>query len=482
MATYTATPPPTMKPMSPADIDKLSYTEARAAARVAGATGTWVTTANSAILKSYLKGEIDSKRADDLTFGRSKGATASATSPTEMLAAALKAAVQPQIDELTRRIDAANEVFSESIDELAVKVASAPASAAVSLPPTLEADIANLKNGYTTVTDAIAKRSVKLEELVDIVKDAIGKGSTGVATIVAPFVGVKPAVMATDPTILFFERFCQPGAALKPVLVKGGQGSGKTFGAREWGRKFDVYVEFGFNPETSPSDMFGFPTATSPWVDGPIARAWRLAATGKKVFTLLDEIYRAQGAARQSMLTPLSPRTIDGKRYYALNTGRPILDTVTGVESSEELLAPVENLAIVATTNVGARFDVNSGCPAEKERFAVIHVEVEETKLRAVLDSAAKAKGFSPALVDKLINFWKECRVLAIDNFIEVCPTTRILSEAVLYAHDENDVPVTLSMLGLNIWVAETIEGLPESEQIKKVDAAIKKHFPVKAK
>lgn len=475
----TATPTPATKSMSPADIDKLSYTEARAAVRATGATGTWITNANSAILKSYLKGEIDAKRADDLTFGRTGGPAASAPSSTDILAAALKAAVQPQIDELTRRISAANETFVETIDELSVKMASVPAPAAVSLPPTLATDIENLKKGYAVVTDEVSKRNTRLNELIDIVKEAVSKGNTAVAAMVAPTIGIKPADIASpDPSVEYLARFCQPGAALKPVLVKGGQGSGKTFGAREWGKKFDVYVEFGFNPETSPSDMFGFPTATSPWVDGPIARAWRLAAAGKKVFVLCDEIYRAQGAARQSMLTPLSKRLIDGKHYYALNTGRPIVDPVTGVESSEEILAPVENLAIVATTNVGARFDVNSGCAAEKERFAIVHVEVEEAKLRAVLEAAAKAKGFSVATVDKLIGFWKECKVLATDNFIEVCPTTRILSEAVLYAVNEDDVPQSLWMLGMNIWVAETLDGLPEAEQVKKVEAALAKHFP----
>jgi hypothetical protein len=476
----------TLPAINKADIDKMSYTEARKAVKDSGAVGTWISNANSGILKSFLKGEIDATTADNMTFGR--GAAPASTSPgseTALLAAALKAAVQPQLDELRSRIDTANTTFVEAVDDLSTQIAAktVAAAAAPAIPSTLSSDLDNLKRGFTSVSDALAKREGKIQELTDVVKEAIAKGHSGIASIIAPVVGLKPVESgSSDPTLAFLQRFCQPGNALKPVLIKGGQGSGKTFGAREWGKKFEEYIEYGFNPDTSPSDMFGFPTATTPWVDGPVARGWRLAAAGKKVFMLLDEIYRAQGAARQSMLTPLSPRVIDGKYYYALNTGRPILDPVTGVESTEEILAPRENLAIAATTNVGARFDVNSGCAAERERFAVVHVEVEETKLRAVLSAAATAKGFSPSVVDKLVEFWKECKVLAADNFLEVCPTTRILSESVLYSHDEKDLPVTLSMLGMNIWVAETLEGLPEPEQIKKVDAALKKHFPPKAK
>jgi len=148
------------------------------------------------------------------------------------------------------------------------------------------------------------------------------------------------------------------------------------------------------------------------------------------------------------------------------------------VEGTEELLAPTENIAIVATTNVGARFNVNPGDNAEKERFIIVHVEVDEPKLRSVVGAAVAAKKFSPAVTDRVIEFWKECRVLAADNFIEVCPSTRILTQGVLFAYNEADVPKSLALVGMNIWVAETLEGLPEQEQVKKVTAALKKHFP----
>jgi hypothetical protein len=462
--------------LTTAQIDALGYTEARKAVK-ATATGTWVSTANSGILKAYLKGEITGDEAKARTFGAS-APTSPTGGETALLAAALKAAVQPQLDELASRIESASTTFAEELEEISVRMATkAHSPAPVELPPTLLTDIEAIKTGYRVVSDAASKRDRKLDELTSMVKDAIERGNSAVTAMIAPVLGITTAPTSEDTTTLCFERFCQPGAALKPVLIKGGQGSGKTYGARAWGKKFDAYIEFGFQPETMPCDMFGFGTAKTDWVDGPLTRAWRLAASGKKVFVLLDEIYRAQGAARQSLLTPFSAREIDGKLYYALNTGRPIVDPVTGVETTEEILTPKENLAVAATTNVGAKFDVNADCPAGKERFVIVHVEVEESKLRAVLSAAAKAKGFTPAVVDKIIAFWKECGVLAADSFIEVRPTTRILSEALLYAIDEADVPTSLRLLGMNIWVAETIEGLPETEQVKKVNDAVNKAF-----
>jgi uncharacterized protein YegL len=460
-----------------AGIDTLNYSDTVKAIRAHGFKGTWIAIAKVTVLKSLLKGDISEAdaKACVMTFGAPVASTA--TPPTDTLNVALKAAIQPELESMQTRWGTAIDNVLEAVDELASKVTTGGGKAEI--PPTLLADVENLKSSFTTISNEVARRNSKLQELTDAVKSALAAGSTEVAKIIAPFVKVEVATAAasSDPTLVYMERYCSPGASLKPVLVKGGQGSGKTFGAREWGKKFDTYIEFGFNPETMPSDMFGFPTALESWVDGPIARAWRLAAAGQKVFVTLDEIYRAQGAARQSMLTPLSPRVIDGKSYYALNTGRPIVDPITGVPGTEEILAPRENLAIVATTNVGGRFDVNSGCPAEKERFAIVHVEVEEAKLRAIITSAVEAKKFHVNLVNQVIEFWKECKILAADNFIEICPSTRILTEGILYASSEKDVPTSLAFLGMNIWVAETLEGLPEQEQVKKVTLALKKHF-----
>jgi hypothetical protein len=160
-----------------------------------------------------------------------------------------------------------------------------------------------------------------------------------------------------------------------------------------------------------------------------------------------------------------------------LRTGRPVADPTTGATTSEILLAPHEKLAIVATTNVGGKFDISPADPAEKERFVPVHVEVQEAKLRGIIEANMTAKGFT-GNADPIIMFWKACKVLAADNFIEQCPSTRILAEAVRYSKDQADIPNRILDMGMHIWVAETLDGLPEPEQCKRVVDALKAAFP----
>ena len=153
--------------LTTAEIDALTYTEARKAVK-ATATGTWVSTANSGILKAYLKGEITGDEAKARTFGGT--AAPAATSPgseTALLAAALKAAVQPQLDELTSRIESSSTTFAEALEEISVRVEmKAHSPAAVELPPTLLPDIEALKEGHRVMSDSLAKRNNKLDEFV----------------------------------------------------------------------------------------------------------------------------------------------------------------------------------------------------------------------------------------------------------------------------------------------------------------------------
>ena len=275
------------------------------------------------------------------------------------------------------------------------------------------------------------------------------------------------------------ELYCNPGASLKPVLIKGGPGSGKTFGSREHGKLFEKFVEIGVYPETQSSDLIGYMTPREPWVDGPLTDAFRAAAAGLSVLLLIDEIYSANGSARKCLLTPLTPLIIEGDYYYRLRTGKPVTDTATGATTSEVLLAPKRLLAVVATTNVGGKYDVSPSGPAERERFIPVHVEVQETKLRSIVEAHASAMGYNATWVgNKVVSFWKQCKVLVADNFLEQCPSTRLLAEAVMFSDSQGNIPHRILDLGLHVWVAETLDGLPEPEQCRRVVGALQKSFP----
>lgn len=454
--------------MTTQEIDNLNYDQAVSAVRAAGHKGTWIASAKSDILKKVLKGEITPTDAAVATISGGIPATpAPAPTPAPaapvsldgIFGAAINNAVGAQIGAIEQRLnDIANQIGSvpqgvdDKLDDLAKRVA----------------------DSETAATDMF-------RDLITKVDAALQQGGGATARVIAPVLGL-PTTGTTDPVTRALEFYCAPGSALKPVLIKGGPGAGKTYGARQHGRQFDRYIEIGITPATEACDLCGYPTPTTPWIDGPLSEAFRLAAAGKSVCLTIDEYFRARGGASQVMLTVLTPFERDGEYWYRLRTGKAVVDPVTQCETSEEIVAPRRNLAIIATTNVGGKFDISSPDPAVKERFVPVHVEVEETKLRRVIDAHVTAKGFTNSVphfvTDRVVEFWKACKVLVADSFLEQLPSTRILSEAVSFSLNEDDVPHRILDMGLHIWVAETLDGLPEPEQCKRVVDALKAAFP----
>jgi hypothetical protein len=472
---------PTITSLTPAEIDGLNYDVAKKEVYACGFKGTWIANATVATLRSLLKGEVTPIDAATITLNAM--ATKSGGTPAPIItappAAPLTAPAPPapapaapvSLDgmfgaAIGAAVDSHLKGIHARLDEISEAVGSTP--------PDIEDRLQKVQD---TVLSQCSVIDSSLETLKTKIADALSTGGAAAARVIAPILGVS-ASGTFDPIRRALEYYCAPGNALKPVLVKGGPGSGKTYAAREHGKSFDRYVEIGVYPETQSSDLIGYMTPVEPWVDGPLTDAFRAAAAGQRVLLVIDELYRASGPARQCLLTPLAPAEIDGASYYRLRTGKPVVDSVTGATTSEVLLAPQENLAIVATTNVGGKFDVSPADPAEKERFVPVHVEVQESKLRGILESWAAAKGFPNATADAAIKFWKACKVLVADNFLEQCPSTRLLAEALKYSRDEADVPNRILDMGLHIWVAETLDGLPEPEQCKRVVDALKGAFP----
>ena len=461
--------------LTPTEIDGLNYDAAKKEVYACEYKGTWIANATSATLKSLLKGEVSPIDAATITLNAmatKSGGTAAPIITAPVAPPPPPAAAPVSLDgmfgaAIGAAVDSHLKGIHDRLDEISDAVGSTP--------PDIEDRLQKVQDAVLSQCSVIDS---SLETLKTKIADALSTGGVAAAKVIAPVLGVA-ASGTFDPIKRALEYYCAPGASLKPVIVKGGPGSGKTFAAREHGKSFDRYVEIGVYPETQSSDLIGYMTPVEPWVDGPLTDAFRAAAAGQNVLMVVDELYRASGPARQCLLTPLAPAIIDDKPYYRLRTGKPVKDALTGATTSEVLLAPKENLAIVATTNVGGKFDVSPADPAEKERFVPVHVEVQESKLRGILESHADAKGFpTTAVADAVIKFWKACKVLVADNFLEQCPSTRILAEAVLYSKDQNDIPNRILDMGLHIWVAETLDGLPEPEQCKRVVDALKGAFP----
>lgn len=261
-----------------------------------------------------------------------------------------------------------------------------------------------------------------------------------------------------------------------PVLFEGDRGSGKTTEARMFIDKYNhTYVEFGGHEGIEAPDLLGylvpFSNKDMVWKDGPLTEAFRKARNGKVVL-LMDEILRIPTRELSILLTALSPY----KGKYRLRTGR-ILDVTDGVASEETLEVPVENLCVVATTNIGAEYAVDDIDPAVAERFIIIRKDTEVEQLREVLKQHAKAASLGLKTVAACVKFFSKMTEAHRKGVVARTPTTRTLARAIELSNGSaNEVQRALASQSL-LWVARTSEGQPVAEQLEAVKTLLKACF-----
>lgn len=244
-----------------------------------------------------------------------------------------------------------------------------------------------------------------------------------------------------------------------PVLYEGERGVGKTFEAREFARaNGHAFVELAGHESVEGTDMLGYYAPAGGghhvWKDGPLAKAFRKAQSGEKVVLLLDELLRIPQRQLSVLLTAFSPDTHAGT--YNLATGRVVAER-DGVGEDEVLRAPVANLCVVATTNVGQGYAVDEIDPALAERFVVIYKEATEQQMRTVLVKQAAAKALEAA-IEPVLAFYTKARALHDSGQLDREPSLRTLVRAMLKAQ-------------ATLWVARDARGRPLKEQ----DASIEK-------
>jgi len=300
---------------------------------------------------------------------------------------------------------------------------------------------------------------------------------------------VVAAVAGESSVQKFLRKYVSPGTSLKPVLLVGDQGSGKTTEAMQfaYSQAFDEVVEMPGDEGVDAQQMKGgirpYPESggtTTVWQDGELARAFRLAAEGKKVCLYIDELYRIKVRERSPLISGLSPfRMPDGIEYYRVKTDR-IMNVKDGLVTNSEIIrAPRHLITIIASTNVGAGFDVQAGDPAEAGRWLIYYLQSTEERVKHIIAIVLKERGFSVSLTPKFVRLLQEGKRLKADNFLTLEPDIRILCDSIKMASNEMDIGNTLMDAAL-VWVGRTIEGKCSQEQLDQLRKLVERHFPIK--
>lgn len=312
----------------------------------------------------------------------------------------------------------------------------------------------------------------------------------------------KPAKQKQEEPFKELKRF----AFKIPVLVEGDRGSGKTYEAFEYAKSLNIEPSFvGGHAGIESIDLLGClvpyagqenklqDTSVSAadffsgdyqmnissnnsnsliWKDGPIAEAFRKAQNGEKAILIIDELLRIPQRELNILLTALSP--VHGK--YNLRTGR-ILEVINGVAREEILSCDTRDLFVLATTNVGGQYAVDTIDPALAERFVVVRKDTEQKTLVNILKNKAKLKGFSETLAEQAgFLFLNRMNNAKEQGLIEEVPTLRTLSRAFDLAEKEDEVKDYIFDQHL-LWVARDVYGKPDKEQIRCIKKIIEDIF-----
>ena len=290
-----------------------------------------------------------------------------------------------------------------------------------------------------------------------------------------------------------------------PVLVEGDRGSGKTYEAFEYAKSLDIEPSFvGGHAGIESIDLLGClvpyagqenkieDTSVSAadffsgdyqmkvssnssnsliWKDGPIAEAFRKAQSGDKAILIIDELLRIPQRELNILLTALSP--VHGK--YNLRTGR-ILDIKNGVAREEVLSCDTRDLFVLATTNVGGQYAVDTIDPALAERFIVVRKDTEVHTLIDILKNKAEEKGFHFTVAQKAGLFFEKMTDAKEQGLVAETPTLRTLSRAFDLAEKEEDVKDYILDQKL-LWVDRDVYGKPVQEQIELVERIVNDYF-----
>ncbi|MDD2307786.1 MAG: AAA family ATPase [Prolixibacteraceae bacterium] len=225
----------------------------------------------------------------------------------------------------------------------------------------------------------------------------------------------------------------------KHVLIKGERGTSKTFSIDKFLNDNELHTIFMTAHEGIESqDMVGYYTKDATgglvWLDGTLTQAFRLAQK-QKVVLFIDEMLRIPARELNVLIGSISPSS---KGTFKLRTNR-IVNISDGIGETEMLEVPQENLWVAATTNVGAKYNVEEIDHALSDRFRVYEKTLTPYETRQIITFWLDMRGFDSKWVDRFVNLEEKIRALFNSGEIENIINIRHISELIQYAETESD-------------------------------------------
>ncbi len=233
----------------------------------------------------------------------------------------------------------------------------------------------------------------------------------------------------------FLERY----AFRKHALLIGPAGFGKTYEATKWIDEAGYESEFIAGSSAIESiDLLGYwvknPEGNLIWLDGALTAAFRKAQT-KKCVLLFDELLRVPARELSILVGALTP---DSSGHYRLRTSR-LINEVDGVGETETLVIPMENLHVIATTNIGSDYLVDSIDVALQDRFRSFNTTMSTSTIYDICMTVNDGK-LPDKTIDSLIDLYEKVKLLVQSNELTRELSLRHLTEIINFADSEENV------------------------------------------
>jgi len=260
----------------------------------------------------------------------------------------------------------------------------------------------------------------------------------------------------------------------KHLLIRGGKGVGKTYAVDERLASEKIDNEFIAGHEGMESiDLLGYyikdETGAMVWLDGALSKAFRKAKDAECCL-FFDEILRMPSRELNILVGALTPTS---RGTYRLRTNR-VIDIAHGIGETEVLEVPVKNLWCVATTNIGAGYQVDDIDDALSDRFRIVDKTVSTEELQIILTSYATISGVSEAMVNKLIDFYTQSNDLVTSGELEKEVNLRHLSEVIQFSKSDVDIKEYMFDL-VPTWCSTDANGTVNKSEREIINKLIKK-------